>query len=143
MCLKQAKLFELREMKQSKACSAVESTVQMTVGFMVSLFVWTVIVTPWLGIPSPLTQALEITAIFTATSWVRSYLIRRWFNSRKAIKSYTPITINKSSGVPLCESCYLGLPGCVCKRFTPKCKDAYNCGTDGIYCSACNRKEKK
>jgi hypothetical protein len=50
-------------------------------GFFISLAVWIFLVAPLYGIEVSYTQNLEITAIFTAFSVVRSYVIRRFFTN--------------------------------------------------------------
>jgi hypothetical protein len=75
------------DVTQSAATSAKETTVQMVVGFVVSLAVWMFAVTPLLGIPAPPAQAIWITGLFTITSWLRSFLVRRWFSHREGTKT--------------------------------------------------------
>lgn len=65
--------------QQSKACSAFESILNIAVGIGVS-FLANIIVLPWFGFDVKFDQALGITAIFTAISFVRSYMLRRFFN---------------------------------------------------------------
>ncbi len=69
-------------MNQTRRGSAWETTVQLGVGFFVSFMVWMFVATPILGIAAGINQSLGITLLFTVTSWIRSFAIRRWFNAR-------------------------------------------------------------
>jgi hypothetical protein len=64
---------------QSKRGSFTEACLNTASGFVVSLFVWHW-VAKWYGIPMPLDENLQITAIFTVVSIARSYVWRRIFN---------------------------------------------------------------
>lgn len=66
-------------MEQSKLESAVEATLNIGSGFVLSLVVWQILAGLY-GIPMPLSRNLEITSIFTVVSLARSYLWRRIFN---------------------------------------------------------------
>ena len=66
-------------MEQSRIESAIEATLNIGSGFIISLIVWQVLA-HWYGIPMPLTRNLEITSIFTVVSLTRSYIWRRIFN---------------------------------------------------------------
>lgn len=72
-------------MKQSKLESHLESTANIASGFVLSLLVWTFVVGPLVmaGIfhPNSMRDAFYITAIFTVTSYIRSYVWRRFFNA--------------------------------------------------------------
>ena len=65
-------------MKQSRTMSAVESVVQIGVGFVIAIIIQAVVF-PHLGIWIGYRVAIEIALIFTVISIVRSYLIRRLF----------------------------------------------------------------
>lgn len=66
---------------QSRIESLVEACVNVVIGACVAL-VAQLIIFPLLGIPVTLGQNLIITAFFTVISVARSYLVRRYFNSR-------------------------------------------------------------
>ena len=70
-------------MNQTKLESHIESTCNITTGFMISWLVWTLVVGPLVakGVISPIHagHALIITGIFTITSYMRSYFWRRFF----------------------------------------------------------------
>jgi len=66
--------------KQSRIVSAVESTLNISTGFLVSWFVWSYIVpisSPSLTLPA--SQNVLIVCLFTVSSWLRSYGWRRFF----------------------------------------------------------------
>lgn len=66
-------------MKQSKVESTIEAGMNTFTGFWISYFVW-ICVLGFFGednLPDP----LIITAIFTVTSMLRSYIWRRFFNA--------------------------------------------------------------
>jgi len=64
---------------QSRRASLVESVVNLVIGFVVGVLI-TAVVMPWYGHAVTLEHNLQITAIFTVASLVRSYLLRRLFN---------------------------------------------------------------
>lgn len=66
-------------MSQSRRMSAVESVVNVAVGYLVALAAQ-LIVFPLLGIPVTLEQNILIGVIFTVVSLARSYCLRRVFN---------------------------------------------------------------
>ncbi len=65
-------------MSQPRHISALESTVNIAVGLVLS-YAATIIMLPALGIPITNGQNAIITAVMTALSFVRSYGIRRAF----------------------------------------------------------------
>jgi hypothetical protein len=69
-------------MNQSKTKSLIEAIVNTLVGFFVSLGI-TGIVLPLYGYNITLQDNLHITVIFTISSILRSYVLRRVFNSMK------------------------------------------------------------
>lgn len=73
-------------MKQSRSMSLVESATNIVVGFVVAT-ITNQIVLPLFGIAITLTKNMEITVIFTAVSLIRSYTLRRFFNSLKGTAS--------------------------------------------------------
>jgi hypothetical protein len=66
-------------MGQSHTLSVVESTVNVTVGYMVAVGAQAVVF-PRFGIEVSASENLAIGVIFTVVSLVRSYLLRRLFN---------------------------------------------------------------
>ena len=65
---------------QSRLQSLIEAWLNVAIGFGVSL-VANLIVLPLFGYPVTVGDAFGIGLVFTAISIVRSYLIRRMFNS--------------------------------------------------------------
>lgn len=65
--------------RQSKLGSFTEACLNTATGFVISLVVWHFVARAY-GIPMPFEENLEITAIFTVVSILRSYLWRRAFN---------------------------------------------------------------
>jgi membrane protein CcdC involved in cytochrome C biogenesis len=69
-------------MKQTKLESWIEATMNIVSGFLISMLMWMFVVEPairvgWLE----MTDAFEITMIFTVTSLLRSFFWRRYFNA--------------------------------------------------------------
>ena len=58
--------------------SLIETLTSIAIGFVVSVLV-TYIVFPFYNLPISFSDNLEITAIFTVTSIIRSYCVRRFF----------------------------------------------------------------
>lgn len=77
-------------MGQSKRASLLEALVNVTVGFLVSLIVWTFVVVPIWNLPVSMHENLQITLLFTAVSVARSYVWRRVFNSFTHRETYAP-----------------------------------------------------
>jgi uncharacterized membrane protein (DUF2068 family) len=72
-------------MSQSRLSSLAETTVNMIVGFWLSVLVQ-MIVFPLYGYELKLHDNMAIVALFTITSMARSYVLRRifnWLSSRK------------------------------------------------------------
>jgi len=72
-------------MSQSRLGSLVETTINMLVGFWLSVLVQAVVF-PLFGYDLPLHSNMAIVAIFTIVSMIRSYVLRRifnWISSRK------------------------------------------------------------
>ena len=65
--------------RQTKMRSLVETTAQLTLGFFVSLAVWNWVVGPALGHEANVERAFWITVVFTVSSFIRHYLVRRGF----------------------------------------------------------------
>ena len=68
-------------MNQSRLTSLVEASLNIATGFFISWGMWAWVVAPLYGFDYAHTQALSITCIFTVTSLLRSYIIRRFFNN--------------------------------------------------------------
>jgi len=66
---------------QSRVESLVESIVNIAIGYGVALLSQ-ILIFPLFGIHVPLSTNLWIGLWFTMISLVRSYVIRRWFNTR-------------------------------------------------------------
>lgn len=67
---------------QSAKSSAYESTVNVVSGIIIGALTQMAIL-PLFGIRGvPLSANLGMACMFAVTSWIRSYYIRRWFNSR-------------------------------------------------------------
>ena len=66
---------------QTKRQSAIESLTSTTIGIIIGI-VLNVTILPIFGYPVSLSDGLWISVIFTAVSIIRSYIIRRWFNSK-------------------------------------------------------------
>lgn len=67
-------------MSQSRLSSFLEATLGTAIGFVISVAL-TAVVLPAYGHNVSLSQNLQITFIFTVASIVRSYALRRWFNT--------------------------------------------------------------
>jgi hypothetical protein len=65
--------------KQSKKHSVYESITNVVIGLLISIFTQ-MILYPLMGIPVSFNQNLTITGVFFIVSFVRGYLIRRFFN---------------------------------------------------------------
>ena len=68
-------------MNQTRLESLIESALNISTGFVVSLVFWTLVVVPVWKLPVTMAQNMEITLCFTALAVVRSYLWRRFFNN--------------------------------------------------------------
>ena len=67
---------------QTKKQSATESLTNILVGLITSFLIQLVIY-PIMGIPVSFNQNIIITIVFFIASFIRGYLIRRYFNSKK------------------------------------------------------------
>lgn len=65
---------------QSRAHSLVEQVFNIGSGFILSLLIWTALITPMYDIRVSAGENLEITGIFTVVSILRGYIWRRAFN---------------------------------------------------------------
>lgn len=66
---------------QTKKQSAFESIANIVIGLVTS-FVIQLLIYPVLGIPVTLNQNLIITIVFFIVSFIRGYLVRRYFNKK-------------------------------------------------------------
>lgn len=66
---------------QSKLSSFIEPMVNVLIGYFISLLVQ-LAVYPMYGATFTFRQNVEIGLIFMAVAIIRSYVIRRWFNTR-------------------------------------------------------------
>jgi high-affinity Fe2+/Pb2+ permease len=65
--------------KQSKKHSVYESITNVVIGLLISI-ITQMILYPLMGIPVSFNQNLIITGVFFVISFIRGYLIRRFFN---------------------------------------------------------------
>lgn len=65
-------------MQQSKRVSAVEATLNIGSGFILSMMIWQLIA-PLLGYDITITENVQLTSVFTVVSLIRSYAWRRIF----------------------------------------------------------------
>ena len=69
---------------QTKKQSLIESLTSTTIGIIIGI-VLNLTILPIFGYPVSLSDSLWISVIFTVVSIIRSYIIRRWFNSKEKI----------------------------------------------------------
>ena len=67
---------------QTKKQSAIESLTSTTIGIIIGI-VLNLTILPIFGYPVSLSDSLWISVIFTAVSVIRSYAVRRIFNSKE------------------------------------------------------------
>ena len=70
---------------QTKKQSVIESLTNILVGLITSFLIQLVIY-PIMGIPVSFNQNIIITIVFFIASFIRGYLIRRYFNSKTKCK---------------------------------------------------------
>jgi hypothetical protein len=70
-------------MSQSRKHSAIETAANISIGYVVAIAAQC-IVFPWFGIYEPLGKQMGIGLAFTGISIIRSYALRRLFNSWRA-----------------------------------------------------------
>ena len=70
---------------QTKKQSVIESLTNILVGLITSFLIQLVIY-PIMGIPVSFNQNIIITIVFFIASFIRGYLIRRYFNSKNKCK---------------------------------------------------------
>jgi hypothetical protein len=66
---------------QSRMDSFVEASINIAIGFMISWALW-LIVNPLFGLHASFAGSFLITVLYTITSFLRQYLIRRWLNGK-------------------------------------------------------------
>jgi hypothetical protein len=66
---------------QSKKQSFIEANINTLSGFIVS-YIILITLNHFYEMNLSMFESLEITMIFTVSSILRNYLVRRWFNSR-------------------------------------------------------------
>ena len=69
---------------QSKKQSLIESLTSTTIGIIIGILL-NLTILPTFGYPVSLSDSLWISVIFTIVSIIRSYIIRRWFNSKEEV----------------------------------------------------------
>ena len=69
---------------QTKKQSLIESLTSTTIGIIIGI-VLNLTILPIFGYPVSLSDSLWISVIFTVISIIRSYIIRRWFNSKEEL----------------------------------------------------------
>ena len=69
---------------QSKKQSLIESLTSTTIGIIIGI-VLNLTILPIFGYPVSVVDSLWISVIFTIVSIIRSYIIRRWFNSKEKV----------------------------------------------------------
>ena len=80
-------------MEQSRLSSLLEAIANTLIGYVIAL-ASQLIIFPMVGIHIPLSTNIEIGLWFTLVSVVRSYTLRRWFNSRiKAVAQAAAVKI--------------------------------------------------
>ena len=67
---------------QSKKQSLIETLTSVFVGWLIGVIL-NMLVLPLFDYNVSLTDGVLISIIFTAVSVIRSYIIRRWFNSKE------------------------------------------------------------
>jgi hypothetical protein len=65
-------------MTQSRSLSAIEAATNVILGWMIAL-ITQALVFPVLGLQVMLWQNLALSGVFTAVSFLRSYVLRRFF----------------------------------------------------------------
>jgi len=66
---------------QTKKQSLLESAANIAIGYSIAL-VSQLVIFPLVGVQATLGQNIKIGILFTVVSFVRSYLIRRYFNKK-------------------------------------------------------------
>ena len=69
---------------QSKKQSFIESLTSTMIGIIIGIIL-NLTILPIFGYPVSVVDSLWISLIFTVVSIIRSYIIRRWFNSKEKV----------------------------------------------------------
>ena len=69
---------------QTKKWSMIETLVSVGIGWLIGVIL-NMLVLPLFDYDVSLTDGVLISIIFTAVSVIRSYIIRRWFNSKEEL----------------------------------------------------------
>lgn len=77
--------FQATHRSQTYLESLWEAKSNVFAGFLISWGVWMWIITPLWGFPFQPLDGLMITGVFTVTSLIRQFIIRRWFNKRSRV----------------------------------------------------------
>lgn len=87
-------------MGQSRLSSFIEAWVNVFIGFGIN-FVANMVILPYYGFTAlTLATNLQIGLAFTVISVVRSYVVRRWFNSKiRSIAERCAVTVSKQQEV--------------------------------------------
>src|ERR1043165_2972112 len=67
---------------QTRIESILEANANVISGFVISWAVWVWIAGPVFGIRTGMGQGFLLTCLFTVSSLLRQYVLRRWFNFR-------------------------------------------------------------
>ncbi len=67
---------------QTRSLSAIETITSTAIGFLVS-WALTLLVLPMFGYDVSISHSVGITAVYTAASIIRGYLVRRAFNGQR------------------------------------------------------------
>ncbi len=79
---------------QSKTVSAVEASANILTGFLISFVVWVLLVPLfWPNLATPVATSFTVVGLFTITSWLRSYLWRRFFANELHRKLWSLVSI--------------------------------------------------
>jgi len=73
-------------MSQSKRQSMIEQVLNVGTGWIISLFIWSFLISPLYKIDTSVFENIGITLTFTIASIIRGYIWRRIFNSREKQK---------------------------------------------------------
>ena len=73
-------------MRQSRRMSLIEAVANVVVGYGIAVLAQ-VVVFPWFGLRATLAENMTMGALFTVVSIVRSYSLRRVFETIKARRS--------------------------------------------------------
>jgi hypothetical protein len=68
-------------MKQTKAESLIETTLNVGIGFIISFCAWPFVAAAF-DLPYSVASNLGITFVFTVLSITRGYIVRRFFNAQ-------------------------------------------------------------